>query len=306
MKIAVMGTGGMGGYYGGLLGSVGADVSFIARGEHLKAIKQDGLLLKGDGDEICLKSIMATDQPSEIGVVDVILFCVKLYDIETAAEVIKPLLGDNTMVISVLNGVDGPQRLERIIGLGRVIGGAAYASAYIEAPGTIKYKSTGGRLKIGELSGDISERIDTFRAICEPASFECEVTENIVGALWDKYILLATNAGLSCLCRSPVGKIYNDADLLEVAIALMEEVRALALKQNIAIDPNVIKHSLEWSKGLPSDLFASMYHDMAAGKRMELEGMSGYVKRLGKELGVSTPCHSLLYGGLKFFKDGRS
>ena len=133
MKIAVMGTGGMGGYYGGLLGSVGADVSFIARGEHLKAIKQDGLLLKGDGDEIYLEPIMVTDQPSEIGAVDVVLFCVKLYDIETAAEVIKPLLGDNTMVISVLNGVDGPQRLGRIIGLGRVIGGAAYASAYIEA-----------------------------------------------------------------------------------------------------------------------------------------------------------------------------
>ena len=306
MKIAVMGTGGMGGYYGGLLGSVGADVSFIARGEHLKAMKQNGLLLKGDGEEIYLDPIMATDQPSEIGKADVVLFCVKLYDTETAAEVLKPLLGDNTMVISVLNGVDGPQRLERIVGPGRVIGGAAYASAYIEAPGIIKYKSTGGRLKIGELSGEISRRVDAFRTMCEPASFECEVTENIVGALWDKYILLATNAGLSCLCRSPVGKIYNDADLLEVAINLMEEVQALALKQNIAIDPNVIEQSVKWSKSLPPDLFASMYHDMAAGKRMELEGMSGFVKRLGKELGVSTPYHSLLYGGLKFFKDGQS
>ena len=199
MKIAVMGSGGMGGYYGGLLASVGEDVSFIARGEHLKALKSDGLLLKGDGEEIHLKPVMATDQPSEIGEVDIVLFCVKLYDTESAGELIKPLLGKNTMVISVLNGVDGPERLEKVIGPGHVIVGAAYASAVIEKPGVIKYKSTGGRLRIGELDGKISDRIKAFRKVCKTTDFECEITENIVGALWDKYILLATNSGLSCL-----------------------------------------------------------------------------------------------------------
>jgi len=305
MKIAVMGTGGMGGYYGGLLAAVGENVSFIARGEHLNVLKADGLLLKDDGKEIHLKPIVATDQPSEIGEVDVVLFCVKLYDTESAGELIKPLLGKNTMVISVLNGVDGPERLEKVIGPGHVIGGAAYASAVIEKPGVIKYKSTGGRLRIGELDGKISDRIKAFRKVCKTTDFECEITENIVGALWDKYILLATNSGLSCLCRSPVGKIYNDVDLVEVAVALMEETRSLALKQKIAIDPDVIKNSLNWSKSLPPDLFASMYYDMSAGKRMELEGMSGYIKRLGKELGINTPYHSSVYAGLKFFKDGR-
>ena len=261
--------------------------------------------MKGDGEEIHLKPIMATEQPSEIGEVDVVLFCVKLYDTESAGELIKPLLCKNTMVISVLNGVDGPERLEKIIGPGHVIGGAAYASAVIEKPGVIKYKSTGGRLKIGELDGKVSDRIKAFRKACKTTDFECEITQNIVGALWDKYILLATNSGLSCLCRSPVGKIYNDVDLVEVAVALMEETRSLALKQKIAIDPDVIKNSLNWSKSLPPDLFASMYYDMSAGKRMELEGMSGYIKRLGKELGINTPYHSSVYAGLKFFKDGR-
>ena len=304
MKIAVMGTGGMGGYYGGLLAEAGEDVTFIARGGHFDAIKQNGLTLIGDTTTHKNFRVAVTNCCTEMDFVDVVLFCVKLYDIESAANQIRPLVGPDTMVISVLNGVDGPERIENVIGPGHTIGGAAYASAMIDEPGVIRFKSTGGRLKIGELDGSFSSRLKAFKTICDNTEFECELTDNIVGGLWEKFILLATNSGLSCLCRRPVGEIYNDPDLLGLAKELMAEVRTLAIRKGISIDPNIIDKSVAWSQSLPPDLYASMYHDLVAGKRMEVEGMSGHVIQLGRELGVKTPHHLTVYGGLKVLKGG--
>jgi 2-dehydropantoate 2-reductase len=304
MKIAVMGTGGMGAYYGGYLAANGCDVTFIARGKHLDNIKTNGLWIKGDNGDIHISPASATDKPESIGPVDVILFCVKLYDTETAANAILPLMKDDTKVISFLNGIDGPERIENIVGKKHVVGGAAYASAVIEQPGVVRYKGTKGHFKIGYLDGVGNDNLKEFQELYSSTPIECEITNDITATLWDKFTLLATNSGLSCLCRKPVGIIYNDESLLELARNMMEEVKLLALCQNINIDKDIIEKSIAWSKSAPSDLYASMYHDLKKGKPLELGGMSGYVTKLGQQLNVPTPCHKTVFACLKPYING--
>ena len=304
MKIAVMGTGGMGGYYGGYLAAAGCDVTFIARGEHLAAIQKNGLSLKGDNGNMHINPTSATDDPGSIGPVDVVLFCVKLYDVETAAELIQPLIKKDTIVISFLNGIDGPERLAKIVGKQHVIGGAAYASAVIEAPGVVRYKGTKGHFRIGYLDGRANHGLKEFQSLYSGTPIECEISDDIVATLWDKFILLATNSGLSCICRQPVGIIYNDPDLLKLAIAMMREVESLAISKNIKIDDDIIEKSVAWSKSAPIDLYASMYHDLRKGRPLELAGMSGFVATLGEQLKIATPCHRTVFACLKPYING--
>ncbi|MBL6598590.1 MAG: 2-dehydropantoate 2-reductase [Alphaproteobacteria bacterium] len=304
MKIAIMGTGGMGAYYGANLAAIGRDVAFIARGAHLEAIKRDGLLLTGDAGDRLIKSAKASDDPRDIGPVDVVLFCVKLYDVEAAAEAIRPLLHDQTAVISVLNGVDGPERIAAVIGEGHVLGGAAYASAVIERPGVVSYKSTMASLVIGALDGGDDPRAEAFRQVCEGAAFSCSVSANILGVLWDKFTLLATNASLCGVCRLPVASIYAEPALVDLARAMMEEITAVARARGIAFTEDIVESSVARSKAFPPDMYASMYHDLARGRPMELEGLSGTVARLGAEVGVATPNHQALYACLKPFMNG--
>ena len=304
MKIAVMGTGGMGGYYGGYLAAAECDVTFIARGEHLEAIRRDGLSLRGENGDIHINPTSATDNPSSIGPVDIVLFCVKLYDVESAAELIKPLIKKDTIVISFLNGIDGPERLAKIIGKEHVIGGAAYASAVIEAPGVVRYKGTKGHFKIGYLDGTVNKRLKEFQNLYSKTPIECEISDDILATLWDKFVLLATNSGLSCICRQPVGIIYNDPSLLDLAMTMMQEVKSLAIAQNIKIDDDIIVKSVAWSKSAPGDLYASMYHDLRKGRPLELAGMSGFVASLGEELEIATPCHKTVFACLKPYING--
>ena len=246
----------------------------------------------------------ATDDPGSIGPVDVVLFCVKLYDVETAAELIQPLIKKDTIVISFLNGIDGPERLAKIIGKQHVIGGAAYASAVIEAPGIVRYKGTKGHFKIGYLDGRANQGLKEFQNLYSGTPIECEISDDILATLWDKFILLATNSGLSCICRQPVGIIYNDPDLLELAMTMMREVESLAISQNIKIDDDIIEKSVAWSKSAPIDLYASMYHDLRKGRPLELAGMSGFVATLGEQLKIATPCHKTVFACLKPYING--
>lgn len=304
MKIAIMGAGGMGAFYGANLAVAGQDVAFIARGPHLDAIRRDGLSLTGPGGDLLIKPALATDDPGEVGPVDAVLFCVKLYDIEAAAAAMRPLLRADTTVISVLNGVDGPERIAAAIGGEPVLGGAAYASAVIEAPGVVSYKSNMASLVIGEMDGAESPRAGAFRRACDGAAFNCSVTANILGVLWEKFILLATNAALSSICRQPVAAIYADPELAGLGRAMMEEIAALARARGVAISDDIVETSIARSRSFPPDMYASMYHDLTRGRRLELEGLSGYVARHGAELGISTPRHQTLYACLKPFMNG--
>jgi 2-dehydropantoate 2-reductase len=304
MKITIMGAGGMGAYYGANLAAAGQDVAFIARGAHLEAMRRDGLSLLGDGGDLLIKPVVASDDPREIGPVDAVLFCVKLYDVEAAAEAIRPLLRADTIVISVLNGVDGPERIGAVIGAEHVMGGAAYASAVIESPGVVSYKSTMASLVIGELGGGESARAEAFRDACAGAAFSCSVSSNILGVLWDKFTLLATNASLCGACRLPVAAIYGEPALEDLARAMMAEIVAVGRAKGGAISDDIIETSVARSKTFPPDMYASMYHDLVRGRPMELEGLSGQVAKLGAELGIATPHHQTLRACLKPYVDG--
>ena len=304
MRIAIMGTGGMGGFFGGLLAVEGHDVSFIARGDHLAAMRENGLRLIGPDTEHLIQPANVTDDPSTIGQVDVVLFCVKLYGAEAAAELIRPLIGPQTMVISLMNGVDGPDRIAAVLGRTHALGGAAFASAKIDSPGVVSYRKGPDRLVFGEYDGTASERAVRFAKLCEGCQFTAEVTTNIESILWSKFIMLATNAGLTTLSRRPVGVVCGDPELRQLAIALMEEAKAVATAKGIGVPDDIVTTSIGILESFSPDMYASMYYDLMAGRPLEVSSFSGLITRVGRELGVPTPHHQTVYACLKPYQDG--
>src|SRR5246500_403371 len=212
MRIAVVGAGGVGGAFGAALAKAGADVTFIARGAHLAAIKSDGLKIRGGRGETHLVPTRATDDPAAIGEVDIVLFCVKLWDVESAGQSIKPLIGPDTAVIPLQNGVDAAERLIPILGSNAVMGGVAQISASIIAPGVIQQVGTFMRMIFGELDGKASPRGEDLLALCQKAGFDVTLSQQILTDLWMKFILLATNASITASTRQPIGKLRDDPD----------------------------------------------------------------------------------------------
>lgn len=295
-----MGAGGVGGYFGAHLAHAGHDVVFVARGAHLEAIRTKGFRLEGSRGDIVLGSVGATDDPATIdGPADVVLFAVKLYDTEAAGEMIRPVVGPETMVVNLQNGVDGPDRLAAVVGADTVLGGAAYVSALIAEPGVVRYTSDMSRIVFGELDGRRSERAVAFRDACRAAGFEAEVSTDIRATLWDKFVLLATNAGLTTLLRKPAGEVYTDPEIMELAQALMREVVAVAAAEGIATSPDIVERSVALSRSFPPGMYASMYHDLARGRRLEVESLSGLIARRGAALAVPVPHHTTIWCALK-------
>src|ERR1700687_2068013 len=212
MRIAVVGAGGVGGGFGAALAKAGADVTFIARGAHLAAMKSGGLKVQGGRGETHLVPTKATDDPAAIGKVDIVLFCVKLWDVESAGESIKPLLGPGTAVIPLQNGIDAHERLIPILGKDAVMGGVAQISASITAPGVIQQVGTFMRMVFGEFDGKRSKRGEDFLALCLKAGFDASLSEQILTELWMKFILLASNASITAVTRQPTGKLRAHPD----------------------------------------------------------------------------------------------
>jgi 2-dehydropantoate 2-reductase len=304
MRIAIMGAGAIGGYYGGRLAQAGHDVALITRGEHLRALQAKGLTLRGPAGDTVISSAQATDDAAQVAPVDVVLFCVKLYDTEDAARAIAPLLAKGGVCITLQNGVDGYQRIGVIVGHDRVLGGLAFVSALIEAPGVIRYKSKAPAIKFGETDGRISERATRFRDACVAAGIGAEVVADIRAALWHKFVGLAVNASLTSLVRQPAGVCYHDPDLLALARAGFSEGAAIARAMGIKLPDDIVEWQLRNHQGFPADMFASMYHDVARGRRLELESFSGLIVRKGRELGVPTPFHAMAYACLKPYING--
>src|SRR6267154_3519656 len=224
MRIAVVGAGGVGGGFGAALAKAGADVIFIARGAHLAAMKREGLKVQGGRGETHLVPTQATDDPASIGKVYIVLFCVKLWDVESAGERIKPLIGPGTAVIPLQNGVDAHERLIPILGAGAVMCGVAQISASITAPGTITQVGNFMRMIFGELDGKRSKRAENFLALCHKAGFDATLSEQILTELWMKFILLAGNASMMAATRQPIGKLRDDPDLRPIFLAAYREV----------------------------------------------------------------------------------
>ena len=304
MRIAIMGAGAVGGYFGGLLALHGMDVTFIARGEHLRAMQKNGLTLETPKGSLHVGNARFVADPAEVDECDVVLFAVKAYDIEAAAAPLKPLVDAGATIISVLNGVDHQDRIGAVVGSDRVLGGLAMVSGVMTAPGVIRYTSPMSSLRFGEADGSASVRAIAFRDACVAAGFSAEVVGDIRAAQWTKFVALATNAALTSLFRLPVGYIYHDPEIIPMAMRGFEEVAAVGRAMGIALPADAVQRALAQHQAFPKTMYASMYHDLAKGRPMELDSLSGYIVRQGRALGVPTPVHEMAYLALKPYMDG--
>jgi 2-dehydropantoate 2-reductase len=299
MRIAVVGAGGVGGGFGAALAKAGADVTFIARGAHLAAMKSVGLKVEGGRGETHLVPTRATDDPAEIGHVDIVLFCVKLWDVESAGEKIKPLIGPETAVIPLQNGIDAAERLIPILGPSAVMGGVAQISASIVAPGVIRQVGNFMRVIFGELDGKRSKRGEDFLALCEKAGFDATLSETIMTELWMKFILLTANASITAATRQPIGKLRDDPDLYAIFVAAWQEVIDVGRASGVALPVDARERISEFMSHAPPHMKASMALDLERGNRLELPWLGGKVVELGRQLGIPTPTHSMMYALLK-------
>jgi 2-dehydropantoate 2-reductase len=305
MRIAVIGAGGVGGGFGAALAKAGADVTFVARGAHLAAMKREGLKIQSPRGDTHLAPTQATDNPAGIGAVDVVLFCVKLWDVESAGEAIRPLVGPATAVIPMQNGIDAADRLIPILGRDAVMGGVAQISASIIAPGVIQQVGTFMRMIFGELDGRRSRRAEAFLALCERAGFDVTSSEQILTELWMKFIPLTTNAGITAATRRPLGALRDDPDIRPVMIAAVREVFEVGKATGVALPADTVEKSLAFIGHAPPAMKASMALDLERGNRLELPWLNGKVVELGRELGVPTPTHAMLYAVLKPYIMGK-
>jgi 2-dehydropantoate 2-reductase len=305
MRIAVIGAGGVGGGFGVALAKAGADVTFIARGAHLAAMQSAGLKVQGPRGDTHLVPTKATDNPAEVGTVDIVLFCVKLWDVESAGERIKSLIGPGTAVIPLQNGIDAPERLIPILGESAVMGGVAQISASITAPGVITQVGTFMRMIFGELDGRRSQRAEDFLVLCQKAGFDATLSDQILTELWMKFVLLATNASITALARQPIGQLRDDPAIRPVFIAAHQEVIDVARARGVALPANALERILEFNSHAPPTMKASMALDLERGNRLELPWLGGKVAELGRQLGVATPTHSVMYAMLKPYVMGK-
>jgi 2-dehydropantoate 2-reductase len=305
MRIAVVGAGGVGGGYGAFLAKAGADVTFIARGAHLAAVKANGLRLESQLGDIHLVPTQATDDPGSVGPVDVVLFCVKQWDVESAGTAIKPMVGPETAVIPLQNGIDAAERLGPILGAQAVMGGVANIAATIMAPGIVRHTGTGRRMVFGELDGRPSPRGEAFAARCAKAGIDGVLSHSIQTDLWMKFILLASNASIMALARLPVGNLRDDPDIGPWFATAYEEVARVGRAAGIALPKDAVERTLGFNRNAPPHLIPSMAVDLLRGNRIELPWLSGKVVELGRKHGVPTPVHSLMYAMLKPYIMGK-
>ena len=299
MRIEVVGAGGVGGGYGAALAKAGADVIFIARGAHLAAMKSEGLKVQGGRGETHLVPTRATEDPASIGKVDIVLFCVKLWDVESAGQKIRPLIGPDTAVIPLQNGIDAAERLIPILGPDAVMGGVAQISASIVRPGLIQQVGSFMRMIFGELDGKRRKRAEDFLALCLKAGFDATLSEQIQTELWMKFILLASNASIMALARQPIGRLRDDPDLRPIFIAAYRETIDVGRARGVALPVDALEKILDFTGHAPPAMKPSMALDLERGNRLELPWLGGKVVELGLKLGVPTPTHSMMYAMLK-------
>lgn len=298
MKIAVMGSGGVGGYYGCLLARQGHDVTFIARGSHLKAIQENGLQVKSIHGDFHILPAKATDNPTEIGPVDLVLFCTKTYATDEAAEQIKPIVGTNSTVMSLQNGIDAVEQIGAVIGMQHMIGATTWISSSIEASGKIKQVSQFRRVVLGEMDGQVTSRVQLIYETLRETGITVELSENILQNLWTKYVFIAAISSLGTLTRLPIGEYRAVSETRVMMISLMEEIVSVALAQKVNLDKDIIRKSLDFIDNAAPQIKASMQLDVDAGRRSELESMVGVIVRKGRELGIPTPTAGMVYAVL--------
>jgi 2-dehydropantoate 2-reductase len=307
MRIAIVGAGGVGGYFGGRLAAAGADVHFLARGAHLEAMRASGLRIESPKGHVHIPHVHATDDPSAIGPVDAVFFAVKLYDTDSAIAALPPLLGRDTIVIPFQNGVESVGLLSRAIGPAHTGGGTAYITAVIAEPGVIRH-TVMDSIFFGETDGRLSPRLERVRDACAPAGFRATLSTDIIVDIWTKFVRLSVFSGMTAVTRGAIGPIVADPDLFAMLKDALSEAYAVARAKGIALPASIVDDD-DVARGyaaMAPDAKSSMLHDLERGRRLELPWLSGAVVRLGEEVGVPTPTHRFIATVLKPHVNGRS
>jgi 2-dehydropantoate 2-reductase len=306
MRIAVMGSGGVGGFYGGRLARAGCDVTFIARGAHLAALRERGLTIENEAQgDIHIPKVQATDDPAGIGPVDLVLFSVKLWDSEAAARAVKPIVEPDTAVLSLQNGVLKDDVLRREFGARAVMGGVGYVATHIARPGVIHQTGTIQRMVFGEYDGRRSPRAKRLLDAALAAGIQAELSVDVRRAIWEKYVFLVGLSGTTATMRKPIGAIRGNAQARAFLYELMKEVVAVGRAHGVALPEDYAAQRLAFADTLPEDMSSSMHHDLEQGNRLEVEWLSGGVVKLGAEAGVPTPANRAVWDILALHALGR-
>lgn len=299
----MFGAGGVGGYFGGRLAQAGCDVSFVARGAHLAAIQSDGLRLISPKGDAHVTPVRASADPAELGVAEVVFLTVKLYDVETAAAALGPLLGPDTMVVTLQNGVEATDMVAQHVGRARTAGGVAYVAAVIDAPGVIRHTAL-DTLIVGELDGALSPRLVALRHAASRAGFTFTASTQIQADQWSKFARLSVFSGLTAATRSPLGVLRAEPALMALLERAVQESLAVGRARGVELPASVMDEVLGMVRSMPPGAKSSMLEDLERGKRLELPWLSGAVVRLGAEAGVPTPTHALIETLLRPFVNG--
>ena len=305
MRIAVLGSGGVGGYFGGRLAAAGADVTFLARGAHLEALRTRGLRIDSPKGGVHIANAKAAGDPAEVGPVDIVFFTVKLYDTESAVAMLPPLIGPDTAVIPFQNGVDSVGRLTAAVGPRHTAGGTCYVSAVIAEPGVIRHTAM-DHLIFGEVDGRRTPRMEALLDACGPAGFQSTLSSDINVDIWTKFVRLSVFSAMTAVTRCPIGVIVNDPDLLAMLKTAVREATAVAHAKGVPVPDDGAEQVERAYKALPPQAKASMLEDLERGRRLELPWLSGAVVRIGREVGVETPIHRFITAVLGPYVSGQA
>ncbi len=299
MKVAVVGAGGIGGYYGALLQQAGNEVTFLARGTHLAALREHGLRLESVllSEPVTLR-VAATDRPEQIEAVDLVLFAVKSYDTDTAAELLPPLLNNDTAILTLQNGVDNVDRLSERIGRRHVLGGACYIFTAIASPGVIRHTGGSRRVVFGELDGRHTSRAQAIREALAATGVPVELSAQILVAMWEKYLFITAQGGMTALTRLPISVIRQTQTTMEMYLDVASEVAAVGRAHGVPLPEGERDRVTRAADALDPNSFSSLYTDLLRGRRMELEALPGNVVRLGQRYGIPTPVCRAIYAAL--------
>lgn len=298
MKIAVFGTGGVGGFFGGHLARAGEEVVLLARGEHLRAIRERGLTVAGPEDSFTVSPALATDEPSEAGVAELILVGVKAWQVPEAARQMRPMVGEKTTVLPLQNGVEAPDQLARVLGEDVVLGGLCRLISRLDGPGRVQHAGAPPSIALGEMDDRPSERAERITAMLRGAGISVENPPSIRAALWEKFLFVEPLGAVGAVTRAPIGVLRGLRETRELLSAAMEEVRELAAARGIRLGPDVVARTLSFVDSLPAGGTASMQRDLMERRPSELGSQTGAVVRLAAEAGVEAPLHRFLYASL--------
>jgi 2-dehydropantoate 2-reductase len=304
MRLVIVGAGGTGGFFGAKLAKAGEDVTFLARGAHLAAIREHGIRIRSKVEGEWSVKVRAVESLANEPPADLVLFCVKSFDTESAAEAIKPVVGPATGVLSIQNGVDNEDKIASIIGAGHVMGGVAYVFSHIEEPGVIAHDQF-GRIVFGEMNALASFRAGAFADACKRAGIPAEIAANIRKVLWEKYLSIAPISGATSLTRLPVKFIRDVPETRRFWQMEVDELLAIAEREGAGLDADMRERSAKFLDSLGPDNYSSMYQDLMQGKRLELEALQGYAVRRGEHHGIPTPALFTVYAALKPHIHGR-